>query len=66
MEPQLISLVIEYLILALLVYLVVKAIIHSIRFIFFVLLAMLLLVFFFGISYADVASWAEQALLWVI
>ncbi len=54
------------LIIVLLSIFIIKAILHSIRFVFFLLLAVLAIIFFFGISWQDASRWLFEALLWVV
>ncbi len=63
MEPlSLVGIAIMFLV----AFFLVKTIVESIKIIFFFLLALLLAVIFFQISYADVLVWVGKALLWVI
>ncbi len=55
-----------YLILAIVVFILLKLIVESIRFIFYVLLIMLVVVLLFGISVADIMGWVSDVLLWVL
>jgi len=57
---------IELLLFAGVLFILVKTLLESIKVVFYVLLVMLLLVFFFGISYTEMIKWIEQVLLWVL
>lgn len=55
-----------YLILAIVVFILLKLIVESIRFIFYFFLIMLVMVLLFGISVADIMGWVSDVLLWVL
>ena len=57
---------IELLLFAGVLFILVKTLLESIKVVFYVLLVMLLLVFFFGVSYTEMIKWIEQVLLWVL
>ncbi len=60
------STLIGIIILGIVGFFLLKTLMHSIRFIFFVLLALMVVVFIFGISLSDVAGWMLRGLLWVL
>ena len=63
MEPfSLIGIAIMFLV----TFFLVKTLVESIKVVFFFLLALLLAIIFFQISYADVLLWAGKVLLWVL
>ena len=55
-----------YLIIAGVVFLLLKLIVESIRFIFYFFLIVLAMVLLFGISVADIFRWTSEILLWVL
>ncbi len=57
---------IEYIIIALVVFVVLKLIVQSIRFIFYFFLVALVIVLFFGISSTDIFRLVNDILLWVL
>ena len=58
--------IVELLLFAGVLFILAKTLLESIKVVFYVLLAMLLLVFFFGVSYTEMIKWIEQVLLWVL
>ena len=58
--------IVELLLFAGVLFILAKTLLESIKVVFYVLLVMLLLVFFFGISYTEMIKWIEQVLLWVL
>jgi len=62
------SSILGVLLLVVIIFLVVKAIINSIRLFFFILVAILFLVLFFGISLSEVSAWIshQERLQWLI
>ncbi len=41
-----------------------KILSHALRFLFFALVVIFVLIFFFGISFNDVAGWTSAAVMW--
>ena len=62
------SAILGVLLLVVMIFLVVKTIINSIRLFFFILVAIFFLVLLFGVSLSDVSVWlsSQERLQWVI
>ncbi|HLD79794.1 MAG TPA: hypothetical protein VJA18_04505 [Candidatus Nanoarchaeia archaeon] len=62
------SAILGVLLLVVMIFLVVKTIINSIRLFFFILVAIFFLVLFFGVSLSDVSVWlsSQERLQWAI